>query len=100
MVGAANVVSGDDGDEGSGTVGTSGLDSTKRVRLHSGGRAVTVAFGLDTSIDTCGVTSPHLDVSIGDRLASRGVDDVDIQMGDRTLLASQKVLPDEFTSNP
>ena len=69
MVGAADVVPGDDGDEGSSAVGTGRLHTTKCVGVQSGGRAVAVAFSLHTGVDTCGVTSPHLDVGIGDGLA-------------------------------
>lgn len=100
MVCAANVVSGDDGNEGSGTVGASGLHTTECVSLDSGGRAVAVTLRLHTGVDTCGVTSPHLDVGISDGLAGRSVNDIDVQVSNGTLLAGQQILTNEFTGNP
>jgi hypothetical protein len=100
MVCAANVVSWDQGDEGGGTVGASGLHTSQSIGRDGRGRTIAIALCLNAGVDTSGVTPPHLDVSISDRLASRGVDDVDIQMSDSTLLSCQDILADELTSNP
>lgn len=69
MVCAANIVSWNQGDEGGGAVGACGLHTPKSIGLDSGGRAVAITSCLNTSVNTSGVTSPHLDVRIGDRLA-------------------------------
>lgn len=100
MICAANIVTRDQGDEGGGAVSTSGLHTPKSIGRDSSSRTVAVTLCLNTGVNTSGVASPHLDVSIGDRLARRGVDDVNIQMSDSTLLSSQDILTDELTSNP
>lgn len=69
MVRAADVVSWDNGNEGSGTIGAGGLHAAKSIGRNSGSRAVAIALRLNTRVDTSGVTSPHLNVGIGDRLA-------------------------------
>lgn len=100
MICAANIVPWDQGDEGGGAVSTSGLHTPKSIGRNSSSRAIAITLCLNTGVNTSGVASPHLDVSIGDRLARRGVDDVDIQMSDSTLLSSQDILTDELTGNP
>jgi hypothetical protein len=91
VVGAADVVAWDDGDEGSGAVGRGGLHATESVGLDSGGRAVAVTPGLYTSVDTGGVGAPELDIGVGHGLAAGNVDHIEIEMGDSTLLASENV---------
>ena len=100
MICAANIVTRDQGDKGGGAVSTSGLHTPKSIGRDSSSRTVAVTLCLNTGVNTSGVASPHLDVSIGDRLARRGVDDVNIQMSDSTLLSSQDILTDELTGNP
>lgn len=100
MICAANIVTRDQGDEGGGAVSTSGLHTPKSIGRDSSSRTITITLCLNTGVNTSGIASPHLDVSIGDRLARRGVDNVDIQMSDSTLLSSQDVLTDELTGNP
>jgi hypothetical protein len=58
MVGATDVVTRNDADEGSCTVRACWLQTTKRIGLDSGGAAITVSFSLYTSIDTSGVAAP------------------------------------------
>jgi hypothetical protein len=58
MVGTADVVARDDADEGSCAVLACWLETTERVGIDGGGRTVTVAFGLHTSVDSSGVTAP------------------------------------------
>lgn len=100
MICAANIVTRDQSDEGGGAVSTSGLYTPKSIGRDSSSRTIAITLCLNTGINTSGIASPHLDVSIGDRLARRGVDDVDIQMSDSTLLSSQDILTDELTGNP
>ena len=69
MVRAADVVSRDNGDESSGAISAGGLHTAKRISLDSGSRTVAIALRLNTRVDTGGVTSPHLDIGISDRLA-------------------------------
>jgi hypothetical protein len=69
MVCAADVVSWNDGDEGGGTVGTGGLHTAESIGVDSGGRAITIALCLNARVDTSSVASPHLDISVSDRLA-------------------------------
>jgi hypothetical protein len=70
VVGAADVVARNHGDEGSGTVGGGGCKPAKGVAGERGAGAVAVAFGLDASVDTGGVAAPELDVGICDGLAA------------------------------
>jgi hypothetical protein len=100
VVGATNIMTGNDGDKGSSSVRASWLYATKRIGSDSSGRTVTIASGLDTSVDTSGVASPELDISIRHRLASCHVNDVDVEMSDGTLLASEDVLADKLATNP
>jgi hypothetical protein len=58
MVCASDVVTRNHGDESSCAIRACWLHSTKRVGLDSGGTAITVTFGLYTSIDTSGVAAP------------------------------------------
>lgn len=69
MVRAADVVSWDNGNEGSSTIGAGGLHAAESIGRNSGSRTVAVALRLNTCVDTSGVTSPHLDVSISNGLA-------------------------------
>jgi hypothetical protein len=70
MVGAANIVSRDDGDERSSAVGSGGLHATECVCLDGGCGAVTVAPSLNTCINACSIAAPKLDISICDGLAA------------------------------
>jgi hypothetical protein len=70
MVGTANVVAGDDTDECSCAVLACWLQTTERIGLDGGGGTVTVAFGLNASVDTSGVAAPKLDIGVDYRLAS------------------------------
>jgi hypothetical protein len=70
MVGAADVVAGNDGDESSSSVSAGGLETTERVALQGSVRSVSIALGLDTSVYTGGVAAPELDVGICHGLAA------------------------------
>jgi hypothetical protein len=100
MVGAADVVARDDGDEGGCAVQAGGLYAAESVRLDGGGRAVAVALGLHAGVDAGGVAAPELDVCVGYGLAAGGVDDVDVEVGDGALFACEDVLSDELASDP
>ena len=78
MVRTAYIVPRNDRYECSSTIGACGLDSTESVGRNSRSRAIAIAPSLHASVDTGRVCSPHLDVGIGDRHASRNVDDVDV----------------------
>ncbi len=69
MVCAADVVPWNDRDEGGGAVGTVGLHTVESIGINSGSRAVAIALCLNTCVNTSGIASPHLDVSISDRRA-------------------------------
>jgi hypothetical protein len=64
MVGTTDVVTRDDADEGSCAVLACWLETTECVGLDGGGRAVTVPFGLDASVDSSGVAAPEFDISV------------------------------------
>jgi hypothetical protein len=100
VVGTANVMTGNDGDEGSSSVRASGLYTSKCIGGDSSGRPISVAPGLDTSVDTSGVGTPELNIGIRHRLASCHVDDVEVEMSYSTLLTSEDVLADKFATDP
>jgi len=100
MVGAADVVARDDGDEGGCTVALGGLYAAKRVGLDGCITAVAVALGLDTRVDAGGVATPEFDVSICHGLAAGRVDNVNIEMRDGAQLSGKDVFSDQFTSDP
>jgi hypothetical protein len=100
VVGTANIVSGNDSDEGSSSVLASGLYTSKCIGSDGGSRPVTVASGLDTSVDASGVATPELNIGISHRLASCHVDDVDVEVSNGTLLASEDVLSDKLATDP
>lgn len=100
MVGAPDVVAGDDGDEGGRAVRLSGLHTAEGVGLDGGGATIAVALGLDASVDTGRVAAPELDVSICHGLAAGCVDDIDVKVRDGALLASEDVFADQLTSDP
>jgi hypothetical protein len=70
VVGAADVVAGDHGDESGGAVGGGGCKPAKGVAGERSAGAVAVAFGLDAGVDTGGVAAPELDVGVCDGLAA------------------------------
>jgi hypothetical protein len=70
MVGATNVMTRNDGDEGSSAILGSRLQTTERVGLDSSARTVTIALGLHTSVDTSGVAAPELNICVCDRFAA------------------------------
>jgi hypothetical protein len=47
-----------------------------------------------------GIASPELHIGICHGLASSCIDNVDVEVSDRTLLTGEEVLPDQFTNNP
>jgi hypothetical protein len=98
VVGTANIVARNHGDEGSGAVGGGGCKPAKGVAGERG--AVAIAFGLDASVDTGGVAAPELDVGICDGLTAWSVDNIDVEMGDGTLLTAEQVLSNKLASNP
>lgn len=69
MVGATNIVSWDDSNEDRSSISASRLDTTKGVCLDSSVGTITIAPGLNTSIDSRRVAAPKLNISIRDGLA-------------------------------
>jgi hypothetical protein len=100
MVGTADVVTRDDGDEFGSSICAGGLYTTKCICRDGGCGAVTVASGLHTCVDAGGIGAPELNIGICYWLASRCVDHIDVEVGDSTLLTSKNVLSNEFTSDP
>jgi hypothetical protein len=100
MVRTANVMSWNDCGEGRSTVLAGGLKTTKCVGGDGGGRAVTIALGLHSGVHASGVASPEFDIGVSHRLATRCVDDIDVKVGDSTLLASEDIRSDQLASNP
>jgi hypothetical protein len=100
VVGAADVVAGDHGHEGCGAVGAGGLEAAEGVAGERCAGAVAVAFGLDAGVDAGGVAAPELDVGVCDGLTTRGVDYVDVEVGDGTLLRVQEILSNELPGYP
>jgi hypothetical protein len=100
MVCATYVVTWDHGFEGSCTVLAGRLDTTKCIGRDGGGRAVTVTLGLHASVDTGRIAAPQLYISIGNRLAPRRIDHVDVEMGDRSLLACEDVGSNKLAGDP
>jgi hypothetical protein len=70
MVGTADVVAWNDGDESSSSIGAGGLETTERVTLQRSVGPVSVALGLDAGVYTGGVAAPELDISICHGLAA------------------------------
>jgi hypothetical protein len=70
MVGTTDVMTRNDGDEGSSAILGSRLQTTERVGLDSSGSTVTVALGLYTSVDPSGVATPELNICVGHRFAA------------------------------
>lgn len=91
VVCTTNVVPWDDSCEGRSTILTSRLNTTQRIGGHGGSRAITVALGLDARIYTSRVAAPELDICIGNWLATRSVNHVDVEMGYSALLASKDI---------
>lgn len=116
MVGSANIVSWDEGDERGSSVRARLLQATQGIGCDRGGGAVAVAACLDTGVHALtplvsssyadpgrtygGVGTPHLNVGISNRFAGRRVDDVDIQVRHSALLAGEEILADELTNDP
>lgn len=91
MVCATYVVTRNYGCKGSCTILSSRLETTKCIGSNGGGRAITITLGLHASVDTSRVATPELNISIGDGLASRRIDHVDVEMSNGTFLASENV---------
>jgi hypothetical protein len=116
MVGAADVVAGDDGDERGGAVRACGLQAAEGVGCDGALAAVAVALGCYTGVYTLvelaigqwnrlsvthsGIASPKLNIGVRHRLAAGRIHDVDIKVSDCSLLARQNVLADQLADNP
>lgn len=100
MVGAADIVAGDDGDECRGAVGACGLQTAECVGLDGAAGAVAVALCLYACVDARGVAAPELDVGVCYWFAAGCVDDVDVEVRDGAQFAREQVLTDELTSDP
>lgn len=93
--GAGGVVAGEDGLELGDTVGVGLLDTAEPGLVDVGlVGGVTVAGGDDAGVDTGGVAVPHLEVDVGDGLASVNVDDLVVKDDVDTLLLLDDVAAD------
>lgn len=100
MIRPTDVVARYNSNKGSSAVSSRRLHASKSVGLDCRSRTIAVALSLYTSVDASGVTTPKLNVCIRDRFAGRGINEVDIQVGNGTLLTGQDVLSYKLASNP
>lgn len=100
VISSADVVSWNNRSECSSSISSGELQATKSISRYRGFASITITPSLNTSVDAGGVASPEFDISISNRLACGGVDDVDIQMCDGTLLASEHVGADQLANDP
>jgi hypothetical protein len=91
VVCTANVVPWNDGGEGRSTVFTSGLNTTKCVGGNSSSRAIPISLSLHARIHTSRVAAPELYIGIGNWLATRRINHVDVEMGNSAFLASKDI---------
>lgn len=91
MVCTTNVVPRNDRNEGRSTVFASGLNTTKCIGGDGSSRAIPIALRLHARIHTGRVAAPELYVGIGNWLATRRIDHVDVEMGDSAFLTSKDV---------
>jgi hypothetical protein len=117
VVGPADVVAWDYSDKRCRPVRLGRLDSAKVIVIDLIRATVAVSFGNNTSIDSLdcilvshsqkvglkeyrGVAAPELDVGIRDRLASCHINDINVQVGDYTLLARCDIASNQFATDP